>query len=188
MPRLRCRSRPIRASSSSPILDLAKTRVLLVTNYGNLELSFMADKAPKHVENFIKLAKDGFYDATRFHRVIKGFMLQGGCPNTKKGATGMPGTGNPGYTINAEFNDTKHRRGTVSMARSGSPDSAGCQFFVCDADAPHLDGQYTAFGKLEQGYETLDAIANVRVGGPQRSTPVEPVHVHAAVVLPALKQ
>src|SRR5690606_12636313 len=116
-------------------------------------------------------------------------MLQGGCPNTKEGDTGIPGTGNPGYTLKAEFNDVKHERGVLSMARSSHPDSAGSQFFIMHGKAPHLDGQYSAFGILESGFDTLDRIAEVRVrpnesGEP--SMPVEPVHLHAAIVLPVL--
>ncbi|HLU39452.1 MAG TPA: peptidylprolyl isomerase [Planctomycetota bacterium] len=171
-------------------LDLGKTKVLLLTNYGQMVVRFFPDKAPKHVANFVKLAKERFYDGTRFHRVVKGFMLQGGCPNTKEGATGIPGTGNPGYTLKAEFNDVKHERGVLSMARSSHPDSAGSQFFIMHGKAPHLDGQYSAFGILESGFDTLDRIAEVRVrpnesGEP--SMPVEPVHLHAAIVLPVLK-
>ena len=169
-------------------LDLAQTKVLLVTNYGEMLIKFFPEKAPKTVENFIKLAKDGFYDGTKFHRVIKGFMIQGGCPNTKEGATGQPGTGSPGYSINAEFNDTRHVKGVVSMARSTDPDSAGCQFFVVHAPSPHLDRQYTAFGELVAGEGTLEKIANVKVGGASGSTPVSPVHLKAAIVQPVFKQ
>jgi peptidyl-prolyl cis-trans isomerase B (cyclophilin B) len=168
-------------------LDLRHTKVLLVTNYGDMLLKFYADKAPNHARNFIKLAKDGFYDGTRFHRVIKGFMLQGGCPNTKKGATGQPGTGGPGYKINAEFNDTRHVKGVLSMARGGDPNSAGCQFFVVHRVSPHLDGSYTAFGELVTGHDTLDKIAAVAVGGPSNSTPIKPVHLKAAIVQPHFK-
>jgi peptidyl-prolyl cis-trans isomerase B (cyclophilin B) len=152
---------------------------------------FWPDKAPKHVRNFIKLSKEGFYDGTKFHRVIKDFMIQGGCPNTKEGATGRPGTGSPGYTVPAEFNkDIRHVKGVLSMARSSDPNSAGCQFFVCHGDASSLDGSYSAFGTLDAGYDTLEKIVNVRVepndmGEP--SSPVEPVHLYAAVVLPVKK-
>ncbi|MCA8943135.1 MAG: peptidylprolyl isomerase [Planctomycetes bacterium] len=168
-------------------LDYSKTRVRLVTNYGDITLSFFPDKAPNHVRNFVKLAKQGFYDGTQFHRVIKGFMVQGGCPNTKEGATGRPGTGNPGYTIDAEFNDTPHERGIVSMARSTDPNSAGSQFFIVHQKASHLDNQYTAFGKVDKGMKVVDAIADVPCGGPQRSTPLEPVRLNAAVVFPVYK-
>ncbi|MBQ9016337.1 MAG: peptidylprolyl isomerase [Firmicutes bacterium] len=115
--------------------------------------------APITVENFIKLVEDGFYDGLIFHRVIPGFMIQGGCPN----GTGM---GGPGWSIKGEFamngvkNDLKHERGVLSMARSMMPDSAGSQFFIMVADAPHLDGQYAAFGKIIEGMEAADAIVN----------------------------
>ena len=168
--------------------DLTHTKVQLVTNYGDMLIKFYPDKAPKHVANFIKLAKDGFYDGTRFHRVIPGFMIQGGCPNTKEGATGTPGTGSPGYTVEAEFNDTRHVKGVLSMARSSDPNSAGCQFFIVHAPAQHLDGQYTAFGELVTGMDTLDKIAAVAVGGAQGSTPLEPVHVKAAIVQPVFNK
>ncbi len=169
-------------------LDLAKTTVTLVTNYGNMTIKFRPDKAPKTVENFIKLAKDGFYNGTRFHRVLRGFMIQGGCPNTKEGATGTPGTGSPGYKIDAEFNDIRHVRGVLSMARSADPDSAGSQFFVVHAAARHLDGKYTAFGELVSGLETLDKIATTRCAGPQGSTPVKPVNLKMAIVNAAFKE
>ncbi len=171
--------------------DLTKTRVMLVTNYGNMVVKFLPEKAPKHAENFIKLAKKGFYDGTRFHRVIKGFMIQGGCPNTKEGAVGAPGTGSPGYTINAEFNDVKHVKGILSMARGGDPNSAGSQFFVVHGTAPWLDGQYSAFAQLESGQDALDKIANVEVGmggGGEQSVPRKPIHLIRAVVLPVLKK
>ena len=132
-------------------------------------VEFWPDVAPNHVRNFLKLAQSGFYDGTAFHRVIKNFMIQGGCPNTKEGATGEPGTGDPGYRIPAEFNDVKHVRGILSMARSSDPNSAGCQFFVMHGEAPGLNGQYTAFGQLESGLETLDKIA---AQAPKRSVQI----------------
>jgi len=171
-------------------LDLAQSRVLLVTNYGRMTVRFFPDRAPATVENFVKLAKEHFYDGTRFHRVVKDFMIQGGCPNTRAGAQGMPGTGNPGYTVKAEFNDTKHVRGVLSMARSAHPDSAGSQFFIMHGTAPHLDHNYTAFGELESGLDTLDRIADVQVrpaASGEASEPVEPVHLYAAILLPVLK-
>ena len=162
---------PDLAQVSLDDLDLSKTKVMLVTNHGQMIVRFFADKAPNHVKNFIKLAKDGFYDGTRFHRVIKGFMIQGGCP---KG----DGTGGPGYTIKAEFNDVHHARGVLSMARSQNPDSAGCQFFVCHGDAAFLDGKYTAFGKLVEGDDVLEKIATASVQpGGERSKPVTPVKI-----------
>lgn len=172
-------------------LDLARTRVMLVTGFGNIVIGFRPDKAPNHVKNFVKLAQSGFYDGTKFHRIIPGFMVQGGCPNTKEGATGQPGTGGPGYTIDAEFNDIKHVRGVVSMARTSDPNSAGSQFFIMHGDAPHLDGQYTAFGKVEEGMDVVDRIAAVPLTrGPtgEISAPLEPVILYAAVVLPAFRK
>ena len=172
-------------------LDLAKTKVRLVTSKGELVIGFFPDKAPNHVKNFIKLSKEGFYHGTRFHRVIRGFMAQGGCPNTKEGATGIPGTGNPGYSINAEFNDVKHERGIVSMARSSDPNSAGSQFFLMHGEAPGLDGQYSAFGQIESGLDTLDAICEspvTRSRSGEPSQPVEDLWLYAAIVEPVFKQ
>ena len=154
-----------------------KELAVISTTKGDLTLEFWPDVAPGHVENFKKLAKQGFYDGTAFHRIIKGFMIQGGCPNTKPGGKGMPGTGGPGYQIKAEFNTKPHTRGVLSMARSASPDSAGSQFFICHGDARFLDRQYTAFGQLVKGDEVLEAIATVPTGGPERSTPNERIEI-----------
>ncbi|HPF15930.1 MAG TPA: peptidylprolyl isomerase, partial [Planctomycetota bacterium] len=134
-------------------------RAILETSAGSMTIEFRPDKAPGHVENFLKLAREGFYNGTRFHRVIPGFMIQGGDPNTKEGAKGAWGTGGPGYQIKAEFNDIHHERGVLSMARSQDPNSAGSQFFLCHGEAGFLDKQYTAFGHLVEGLGTLDAIA-----------------------------
>ncbi len=129
------------------------------------------EKAPITVANFVKLAKNGFYDGRIFHRVIPGFMIQGGCPE------GM-GTGGPGYTIKGEFaangiqNDLMHDRGVLSMARAADPDSAGSQFFIMAAKSPHLDGQYAAFGKVIEGIETVDCIVSVKRD--MRDKPIEP--------------
>src|SRR6266581_9788853 len=124
---------------------------IIKTKFGEMEIKFFPELAPKHVENFITLAKSGFYDKTIFHRVIPDFMIQGGDPNTKdeqdKSKYGM---GGPGHHVKAEFNDRPHVRGVVSMARSQDPDSAGSQFFICLDDAPFLDRKYTAFGRLIQ--------------------------------------
>ena len=169
-------------------LDLAKTKVVLVTNHGEMTLSFYPDRAPETVKNFVKLSKQGFYDGTKFHRVIRNFMIQGGDPLTKDDAQASRwGTGDPGYKIRGEVNDTKHVRGVISMANSGSPDTAGSQFFICHKDAPHLNQGYTAFGALEGGLEVLDSIANTPCGGPQRSRPVDNVVLESAVILPVLK-
>jgi peptidyl-prolyl cis-trans isomerase B (cyclophilin B) len=151
-----------------------------------MTVAFWPDAAPKTVENFKKLARNGFYDGTAFHRIIKGFMIQGGCPNTKQGGRDTPGTGGPGYQIKAEFNARPHVRGVISMARSASPDSAGSQFFICHGDARFLDRQYTAFGELVSGEDVLERIANVPTGGgSEKSTPVERVGVESVRIVPA---
>jgi peptidyl-prolyl cis-trans isomerase B (cyclophilin B) len=140
----------------------ATPRAVIETKFGEIEIEFFADKAPGHVKNFLDLAGKGFYDGTTFHRVIPDFMIQGGDPNTKdlKASRDRHGTGGPGYSIKAEFNDTAHKRGVVSMARSSSPDSAGCQFFICVADSSFLDRQYTAFGRVVRGMEAADQIVS----------------------------
>ena len=139
---------------------------VIETRFGEIEIEFLGDKAPGHVKNFVDLAKKGFYDGTTFHRVIPGFMIQGGCPNTKdaKGGKGSHGTGGPGYTIKAEFNDTAHKRGVVSMARAQDPNSAGSQFFIVLKDANFLDGQYTVFGRVTAGMDAADRIAALKTG------------------------
>ena len=140
----------------------AAPRATIETRLGSIEIEFLPDKAPGHVKNFLDLAKKGFYDGTTFHRVIPGFMIQGGDPNTRDaaGPRGLHGTGGPGYQIKAEFNDVSHKRGIVSMARSSDPNSAGSQFFIVVKDYPSLDRQYTVFGKVVKGIETADAIVN----------------------------
>jgi peptidyl-prolyl cis-trans isomerase B (cyclophilin B) len=160
-------------------------QAVLKTSFGEMTVAFWPDVAPKTVENFKKLARDGFYDGTAFHRIIKGFMVQGGCPNTKSGKGGTPGTGGPGYTIKAEFNPKSHVRGVLSMARSAHPDSAGSQFFICHGDAKFLDRQYTAFGELVGGEDVLEKIANVATSGSERSTPVERVALESVMIVPA---
>jgi peptidyl-prolyl cis-trans isomerase B (cyclophilin B) len=169
-------------------LDLDKTQVMLVTSHGDMLLSFRPDKAPKHVENFLSLCLKGFYDGTRFHRIAREFMIQGGCPNTRDDSKPETwGQGGPGYRINAEFNDLRHLRGTLSMARLMDPNSAGSGFFICHKEAPQLDGKYSAFGNLVEGADTLDRIATVPVGGAQRETPLVAPMLHAAIVLPVKK-
>ena len=163
-------------------------QAVIKTAYGEMTIGFWPDVAPKTVENFKKLARDGFYDGTAFHRIIKGFMIQGGCPNTKEGAKGMPGTGDPGYKVKAEFNEKPHVKGVISMARSASPDSAGCQFFICHGDARFLDRQYTAFGALVKGDDVLEKIANVPTksgGGGEKSTPIDRIAVESVKIVPA---
>lgn len=160
---------------------LDSVEAVMETQFGTMVFHFAPDKAPRTVENFVKLSLDGFYDGRTFHRVIEGFMIQGGCPRGD-------GTGDPGYTIPAEFNDLSHRRGVISMARSHDPDSAGCQFFVMDADTPGLDWNYTAFGWLVDGLETLDAIAAVETTynamGTAEDRPVEPPLIKKVTIRP----
>ena len=141
------------------------------TNHGKIVFGFLEDKAPLHVANFKKLATDGFYNGLKFHRVIPGFMIQGGCPNTRDGASGMPGTGGPGHNVRAEFNDTPHDRGILSMARSSDPNSAGSQFFVMVKKSPHLDGQYSAFGYVIEGMDVADTIVSFSGPGDRPTTP-----------------
>ena len=124
---------------------------VIETEKGTMKFKFYPEEAPNTVANFIKLAESGFYDGLTFHRVIANFMIQGGCP---KGT----GTGGPGYSIDAEFNDIKHVEGTVAMARSADPDSAGSQFYICHGDTPHLDGKYTVFGQVIEGVEVVHKI------------------------------
>jgi peptidyl-prolyl cis-trans isomerase B (cyclophilin B) len=165
----------------------ASENAILKTSYGDITISFWPEVAPKTVENFKKLAKEGFYNGTAFHRIIKGFMIQGGCPNTKDGVGGMPGTGGPGHTIKAEFNEKNHVRGVISMARSAHPDSAGSQFFLCHGDAKFLDRQYTAFGELTAGDDVLERIANVptKANGGEKSTPVERIELKSVEIVAA---
>lgn len=160
-------------------------RAIIHTNYGDMTVEFWPDVAPRTVENFLKLSRENFYNGTAFHRIIKGFMIQGGCPNSKIGARGAPGTGGPGYQVKAEFNNRKHEKGVLSMARSSDPDSAGSQFFVCHGDADFLNNKYTAFGKLVAGEETLNKIAGIACVGQERSTPTERVEITSIELIPA---
>lgn len=170
--------------TSTPVVSnvaMEKPIVVIETSKGTMELELWADVAPKTVANFVKLANEKFYDGTAFHRVVDGFMIQGGCPNTKVGAKGIPGTGDPGYKIDAEFNNNKHVRGVISMARSQDPNSAGCQFFICLGDATFLDRQYTCFGKLINGDDVLGTIGKVPVVnqpyGGEKSQPTERIEI-----------
>jgi peptidyl-prolyl cis-trans isomerase B (cyclophilin B) len=142
------------------IRKMADTKALIETKFGNIEIRFFPEVAPNHVNNFIELAKKGFYEGTTFHRVIPGFMIQGGDPNSKSPDKSKHGMGGPGHTVKAEFSNKPHKRGTLSMARSANPDSAGSQFFICVADAPSLDRQYTVFGEVVSGMEVADKIVN----------------------------
>ena len=161
----------------------------ITTTEGEMVIEFWPDVAPKTVENFKTLAQKGFYDGTCFHRIIKGFMIQGGDPLTRDpAAENRWGTGGPGYQIRAEFNDRSHQRGVISMARSANPDSAGSQFFICDGDASFLDRQYTAFGKLVKGEDVLAKIAGTPVGSSgsgEQSKPQKRVGVISIKIVPA---
>ena len=156
---------------------------IIKTSEGEMVLEFWPDVAPGHVENFTKLAKQGFYDGTCFHRVIKDFMIQGGDPNTKdESKQRLWGTGGPGHQIKAEFNDKAHTRGVLSMARSNDPNSAGSQFFICHGDPRFLDRQYTAFGVLIKGDAVLEKIATTKTAPGDR--PLKRIHVESVKIVP----
>ena len=175
-------SRPMSTAPASPSNEVA----VIKTSYGEMTVAFWPDVAPGTVENFKKLARASFYDGTAFHRIIKGFMIQGGCPETKAGARGQPGTGGPGWKVKAEFNAKAHVRGVLSMARSSHPDSAGSQFFICHGDAKFLDRQYTAFGQLIAGDDVLERIATVPTkGGGEKSTPIDRIAVESVRIVAA---
>ena len=155
------------------------TALIKVKEYGEIEVELYPNIAPITVDNFVKLVNKGFYNGLTFHRVIKGFMIQGGCPKGN-------GTGGPGYEIKGEFasngvnNPIKHERGVISMARAMHPDSAGSQFFIMHKDAPHLDGQYAAFGKVVNGIEVVDKIAGTRTDF--RDKPLTPVVIESITI------
>lgn len=155
---------------------------ILDTTMGTIVLEFFPDVAPNHVKNFKKLARDKFYDGTTFHRVIPEFMIQGGCPKSKDDNPSNDGTGGPGWTVKAEFNSRPHVRGTLSMARSADPDSAGSQFFICVARARHLDGQYTNFGRVIAGMDVVDKI--VKVARDSHDRPLENVTIRSVKIVP----
>jgi peptidyl-prolyl cis-trans isomerase B (cyclophilin B) len=160
---------------------------VIKTTAGEMVVEFWTDVAPQTVENFKKLARQGFYNGTAFHRIVKGFMIQGGDPLTKDAAmAGRWGTGGPGYQIKAEFNEKSHVRGVISMARSQDPDSAGSQFFICLGDAKFLDRQYTAFGRLLKGDDVLGQIGNTQVtqsNGGEMSKPTARVGVESVAIV-----
>tara|TARA_B100000900_G_scaffold376732_1_gene359677 strand:+ start:326 stop:763 length:438 start_codon:yes stop_codon:yes gene_type:complete len=135
------------------------SKVIFETETGNITFELFSKAAPKTVENFTKLISEGFYDGLSFHRVIPGFMAQGGCPNTRSGASGMPGTGGPGYNIKCEINENKHLTGSLSMAHAGK-DTGGSQFFIVYEPQPHLDGVHTVFGKTEN----MDIVLKLKNG------------------------
>jgi peptidyl-prolyl cis-trans isomerase B (cyclophilin B) len=162
---------------------------VIKTNEGEMVVQFWTDAAPDTIQNFKKLARQGFYDGTIFHRIVKGFMIQGGDPNSKDSAKESSyGQGGPGYQIKAEFNNHSHDRGVVSMARGPDPDSAGSQFFICLAPVRRLDGQYTTFGKLIKGDDVLDKIGNTPVEGNAQgevSKPTKRVVIESVKIVPA---
>ncbi len=161
-----------------------KEVAVIKTSEGEMVAEFWPDVAPKTVANFKKLAKAGFYDGTAFHRVIKGFMIQGGDPLTKdENQKARWGTGDPGYKIDAEFNKKSHERGVLSMARSQDPNSAGSQFFICHGAPKFLDGQYTAFGKLIKGDDVLEKIATTKTLPGDR--PEKRMNVESIKIVPA---
>lgn len=164
--------------------DSNSSIAVINTDAGTMKLKFWPDVAPKTVENFVKLAGEGFYDGTAFHRIVKGFMIQGGDPLSKEDHPHV-GTGGPGYKIKAEFNNRPHVKGVISMARSQHPDSAGSQFFICLAEANFLDGQYTAFGELIEGEDVLDDIGSTPTtmsGSGERSKPENRVGVKSITI------
>ena len=150
-------------------------RAILDTTDGAITVELWNDVAPGHAASFLKLIQDGFYDGLTFHRIIPGFVIQGGCPNGD-------GTGGPGYTVDAEFNDRKHEKGVLSMARSQDPNSAGSQFFIClgREHCQHLDGQYTAFGRVVDGLEVVDRIAETPLIDPRQGVPQNPPQIRKA--------
>ncbi len=158
-------------------INITDPVVILETNSGEIVIGFFPNDAPKHVENFLKLTTSGFYDGVLFHRIIPGFMIQGGDPNTIDGDPNTWGIGGPSTSVDAEFNTIKHNRGIVSMARSADPNSGGSQFFIVHQDSNFLDEQYTVFGRIitEESFETLDKIAAVQTG--DRDNPLEPEKV-----------
>ncbi len=179
----------VKPDTASPAPAAEKEVAILKTSAGELIIEFWPEVAPNTVENFKTLARQGFYDGTAFHRIIKGFMIQGGDPKTKDPSKEAEwGTGDPGYKIKAEFNDRPHVRGVISMARAAHPDSAGCQFFICLDAAPFLDGKYTAFGKVIKGEDVLLKLGDSPVGpsrSGERSKPLQRVGLESVKIVPA---
>lgn len=161
---------------------MGKAIAEIKTGFGIIKLRFFPELAPNHVNNFIELAKSGFYNGTTFHRVISGFMIQGGDPNTKSPNRAMHGYGGPDYYLKAEFSNKPHKRGILSMARGGNPDSAGSQFFICVADYPSLNGKYTVFGEVISGMAVADRI--VRQPRDAKNNPYERVEITVKIIEP----
>ncbi len=162
--------------------EVVTADVVIETKFGNIELKLFPEVAPKHVENYLKLAKSGFYNGTTFHRVIPGFMIQGGDPNSKGTNRSIHGTGGPGYSVDAEFNDKPHVRGTLSMARSRDPDSAGSQFFIVIKKSSFLDNDYTVFGEVVSGMDVADKIVSQKRDA--RDNPIERIEMTIRVIEP----
>ena len=165
---------------SEEVKKMSEQQAIIHTTLGDITLKFFPEVAPNHVNNFIELAKKGFYNGTTFHRVVPKFVIQGGDPNTKSPDRSRHGMGGPGYQIKAEFNNKSHRRGALSMARSAHPDSAGSQFFICLADAPSLNNKYTVFGEVVSGMDVVDKI----VSQPRdaKDNPLEKVEMKVKIV------
>src|SRR5438105_769517 len=178
----------VNAEEKKP-MNSANEVAVIKTSEGEMIAEFWPDVAPKTVENFKKLARSGFYDGTTFHRIVKGFMIQGGDPNSKDPAKeNSYGQGGPGYKIKAEFNNHSHERGVISMARGPDPDSAGSQFFICLAAAPRLDGQYTTLSKLIKGDDVLERIGDTPVtrnSMGENSKPTKRVVIESVKIVPA---
>ena len=170
---------PFNSNSNSSDNMSDRQIAVIETNFGNIVIQLYPDVAPGHVENFVKLAQDGFYDGTTFHRVIPDFMIQGGDPNSKDEDRSNDGQGGPGFTINAEFSDVPHKRGILSMARAQDPNSAGSQFFIVVKDSNFLDGQYTVFGEVIEGMDVADKIVNVERDG--KDNPLEKVTMKVTI-------
>jgi peptidyl-prolyl cis-trans isomerase B (cyclophilin B) len=179
----------VRSEERKPMDSNANEVAVIKTSEGEMVVQFWTNAAPKTIENFKKLARDGFYDGTIFHRIIKGFMIQGGDPNSKDPAKESSyGAGGPGYKINAEFNDFPHVRGVISMARENDPDSAGSQFFICLGSIPRLDHKYTTFGKLIKGDDVLGKIGDTAVtknSMGEQSKPTKRVVIENIKIVPA---
>jgi len=166
--------------SGEEIKTMQDTKTLIRTKFGDIILKFFPDVAPNHVNNFIELAKSGFYNKTTFHRVIPKFMIQGGDPNSKAADKSKHGMGGPGYSLKAEFNKKTHKKGTLSMARSAHPDSAGSQFFICAGEASFLDGKYTVFGEVTKGLDIVDKIVSQKRD--KRDNPIERIEMTVELI------
>ena len=175
-----------RTFNKQEILNMEQTTAIIETKFGEITLRFFPEVAPNHVNSFIELARDGFYDGTTFHRIVPGFVIQGGDPNTKSNDRSRHGMGGPGFNLKAEFSKLPHKRGTLSMARAANPDSAGSQFFICVADAPFLDAEYTVFGEVVKGMDVVDKI--VSQPKDQRDNPIDRVEMKVKITTPETSQ